>query len=323
MLNRGTLIYIAQRVVLIAFTVMVVSFGVFVVVHSLPGNAFISDRLHGKALQLLLHQYGLDQPVVIQYWNWLKGAIHGDLGISLVTRGAPITPIVLKELSVSAMVGGAALLVTIGLGVTFGVIAAIRQNTWVDYTLTTFAVIGYSVPSFVIASLGILIFANWLNNVSNGAFYYPLPWQGTYGGGGLSTLISLSLPAISIGLYTSGQVTRITRASMLEVIQQDYIRTARAKGLKSRRVTVRHALRNALVPVMSIMPSTVLGILTGVVVIENIFTIPGLGKEFVTSITQQDYNLTVGVFTIYAVLIGFANLIVDLLYAVVDPRIRY
>jgi oligopeptide transport system permease protein len=322
-MTRGTLVYIGQRLVLIGLTLLVVSFGVFVVVHSLPGNAFVSDRLHGRALQLLLHQYGLDQPVLIQYWNWLKGAIHGDLGISLYTRGAAVTPIVLQELSVSAMLGVAALIITIGLGVTFGVLAAIRQNTWVDYLFTTLAVIGYSVPSFVIGSLGILVFAQWLANVTNGTVYYPLPWQGTYGGGGLSTLISISLPAISIGLYTSGQITRITRASMLDVIQQDYIRTARAKGLQNRIVTIRHALRNALVPVMSILGPTVIGILTGVVVIENIYGIPGLGKEFVDSIFQHDYNVTVGVFTIFALLIGFANLAVDLLYTLVDPRIRY
>ncbi len=318
MLNRGTRIYIGQRLLLIAFTVMVVSFLVFLVVHALPGNAFISDRLHGRALQLLLHQYGLDQPVLIQYWNFLKGAIHGDFGISLVTRGAQITPIVLRELSVSAMLGGAALIVTIGLGVTFGVLAAIRQNTWVDYVLTTIAVIGYSVPSFVIASLGILVFGTWLNNVTNGAFYYPLPWTGTYG-----TIAELSLPAVAIGLYTSGQITRITRASMLDVLNQDYIRTARAKGLKTRVVTIRHGLRNALVPVTSILGPTVVGILTGVVVIENIFGIPGLGKEFVDSIFRHDYNVTVGVFTLFALLVGLANLGVDLIYTVVDPRIRY
>ncbi|MBV8083972.1 MAG: ABC transporter permease, partial [Chloroflexi bacterium] len=189
MLTRGTLIYIAQRLVLIAFTVMVVSFGVFVVVHSLPGTAFTSERLHGKALQLLLHEYGLDQPVVIQYWNWLKDAIHGDLGVSLHIRGAPITPIVMQELSVSAMVGGAALLITIGLGVLFGVLAAIRQNTWVDYLLTTLAVIGYSVPSFVLATLFILIFGLWLSDTTNGSFGYPIGWGGTYG-----NLAELSVP---------------------------------------------------------------------------------------------------------------------------------
>jgi oligopeptide transport system permease protein len=318
MITRGTLIYIGQRLVLIAFTVLAVSFGVFAVVHSLPGNAFVSDRVHGRALQILLHEYGLDQPIPVQYWTFLKGLVHGSLGVSLFVRDLPITPLVLRELSVSAMLGGSALLVTIGLGITFGVLAAIRQNTWVDYALTTIAVVGYSVPSFVIASIGILIFGQWLNNVTHGALYYPLPWTGTYG-----TLAELSLPAIALGFYTSGQITRITRASMLEVIQQDYIRTARAKGLDNRIIIVRHALRNALVPITSILGPTVIGIITGSVVIENIFGIPGLGKEFVESIFQHDYNVTVGVFTIYAVLIGFANLTVDLVYTVIDPRIRY
>jgi oligopeptide transport system permease protein len=319
MLTRGTLIYIGQRLVLILFTVLMVSFGVFYVVHLLPGNAFVSDRVHGRALQLLLHEYGLDLPIPVQYWNWLKGIfLHGSLGVSLYIRGLPITPLVLRELSVSAMLGGTALIITIGLGVTFGVLAAVRQNSWVDYLLTSIAVVGYSVPSFVIASLGILIFGQWLNNLTNGGLYYPEPWTGTYG-----TLAELSLPAIALGFYTSGQITRITRAAMLDVLQQDYIRTARAKGLVDRVVILRHALRNALVPVTSILGPTVIGIITGSVVIENIFGIPGLGKEFVESIFQHDYNVTVGVFTIYAVLIGFANLGVDLVYTVVDPRIRY
>src|SRR6266566_3113209 len=295
MFTRGTLLYIGQRLVLIAFTVLTVSFGVFAVVHSLPGNAFVSDRVHGRALQILLHEYGLDQPIPVQYWTFLKGALHGDLGVSLYIRGLPITPLVLRELSVSVLLGGTALIVTIGLGVTFGVLAAVRQNSWVDYLLTSIAVVGYSVPSFVIASLGILVFGQWLNNVTHGALYYPEPWSGTYG----------------------------TRAAMLDVLQQDYIRTARAKGLQSRVVVLRHALRNALVPVTSILGPTVIGVITGSVVIENIFGIPGLGKEFVESIFQHDYNVTVGVFTIYAALIGVANLAVDLVYVVVDPRIRY
>jgi oligopeptide transport system permease protein len=304
---------------LIAFTVLAVSFGVFAVVHSLPGNAFVSDRVHGRALALLLHQYGLDLPIPVQYWHFLKGLVlHGSLGVSFQIRGLPITPLVLRELSVSAMLGGAALLITVGLGITFGVLAAVRQNTWVDYMFTTIAVIGYSVPSFVVASLGILIFAQWLNNVTNGAVYYPEPWTGTYG-----TLAELSVPAVALGFYTSGQITRITRAAMLDVIQQDYIRTAWAKGLQRRLVILRHALRNALVPVVSILGPTVISIITGSVVIENIFGIPGLGKEFVSSIFAHDYNVTVGVFTMYAFLIGFANLAVDLVYTLIDPRIRY
>src|SRR5438309_1589229 len=318
MLTRGTVIYIVQRVILIAFTVLVVSFGVFYAVHSLPGNAFISEKLHGETLQAVLHQYGLDRPIPVQYWDFLRSAIHGDLGESFVIQGQPITPLVIRELSVSMELGGAALLITVGLGMTFGVLAAMRQNSWVDYTLTTLAVIGYSVPSFVIATLGILIFGLWLHDVTGGAFYYPIVWSGTYG-----NIAELSVPAISLGLYTSGQVTRITRAAMLDVVQQDYIRTARAKGLKTRVVTLRHALRNAMVPVTSILGPLIVSIIAGSVVIENIFGIPGLGKEFVRSITSHDYNITVGVFTIYAALIGVANLAVDLIYTVIDPRIRF
>ena len=317
-MTRGTLIYIGQRILLIGFTLLVVSFGVFYAVHSLPGNAFISEKLKGAALAATLHHYGLDRPIPIQYWDFLRGAIHGDFGTSLVIQGYPIAPLVTRELTVSMELGGAALLITIGMGVTFGVMAAMRQNSWVDYTLTTFAVIGYSVPSFVIATLGILVFGLWLHDVTNGAFYYPIVWSGTYG-----TLAELTVPAIALGLYTSGQVTRITRAAMLDVVQQDYIRTARAKGLKPRVVTVRHALRNALVPVTSILGPLIVSIIAGSVVIENVFGIPGLGKEFVRSISSHDYNITVAVFTIYALLIGVANLGVDLVYMVIDPRIRY
>jgi oligopeptide transport system permease protein len=318
MLTRGTLFYIGQRLLLVALTVVVVSFGVFYAVHSLPGNAFVGEKLHGQALQLILHQYGLDRPIVAQYWDFFLGAIHGDLGKSFVIENYPITPIVLRELSVSMELGGAALLITVGMGMLFGVLAAIRQNTWVDYTLTTIAVIGYSVPSFVIATLGILVFGIWLHDVTGGAFYYPIVWTGTYG-----SVAELSVPAIALGLYTSGQVTRITRAAMLDVIQQDYIRTARAKGLTQPVVTLRHALRNAMVPVSSILGPLVVSIIAGSVVIENIFGIPGLGKEFVRSIQSHDYNITVAVFTMYAILIGFANLAVDVLYTVIDPRIRY
>ena len=318
MFTRGTLIYIGQRLLLIGFTVVVVSFGVFSAVHSLPGNAFVSEKLHGAALAAVLHQYGLDQPIPVQYWNWLKNVVHGDFGISFVIQNQPITPIVIRELSVSAMLGGSALLITLGMGTLFGVLAAVRQNTWVDYLLTTFAVVGYSIPSFVLASLFILLFGVLLFQWTGGAFYYPLQWTGTYG-----TLEELSIPAFALGLYTSGQVTRITRAAMLDVIQQDYIRTARAKGLRNRTVVLRHAFRNALIPVVSISGPLIVGIIVGSVVIENIFGIPGLGKEFVESITRHDYNIAVACFTLFAALIGFANLIVDLAYAAIDPRIRY
>jgi ABC-type dipeptide/oligopeptide/nickel transport system permease component len=244
--------------------------------------------------------------------------LHGNLGESFVNRGVQIAPLVLREATVSAEVGLFALIFTIGLGMLLGVVAAVRQNTWVDYVLSTTSVIGYSMPSFVIATFLILFFAVWLDNATNGTFYFQIGWTGTYG-----TIGEIWLPAFALGFPYASIVARLTRASMLEVIRQDYIRTARAKGLRETVIMVRHALRNALIPVVTILGPLVIGIITGGVIIENIFGIPGLGKEFATSILNRDYNIVIGVFTMYAALIGLANLGVDLLYVVIDPRIRY
>jgi oligopeptide transport system permease protein len=318
-LTRGTLIYISQRLVLIVFTVLAVSSAVFLGIHRLPGDALFNEHLHGIEYQNVLHHYGLDQPLFTQYTNFLTGMfLHGDLGESFVNRGVKIAPLVLREATVSAEVGLFALIFTVGIGMLLGVVAAVRQNTWVDYVLSTTSVIGYSMPNFVIATFLLLFFAVWLDNTTNGTFYFQIGWTGTYGSIG-----EIWLPAFALGFPYASIVARLTRASMLEVIRQDYIRTARAKGLRETVIMVRHALRNALIPVVTILGPLVIGIITGGVVIENIFGIPGLGKEFATSILNRDYNIVIGVFTMYAGLIGIANLGVDLLYVVIDPRIRY
>ena len=319
MLTRGTLIYIGQRTVLIVITVLAVSSAVFLGIHRLPGDALFNEHLHGVEYQNILHHYGLDQPLWTQYTNYITGMfLHGDLGESFVNRGVKIAPLVLREATVSAEVGAFALIFTVGLGMLLGVVAAMRQNTWVDYALSTTSVIGYSMPNFVIATFLLLFFAVWLDNATNGTFYFQIGWPGTYGSIG-----AIWLPAFALGFPYASIVARLTRASMLEVIRQDYIRTARAKGLREQVIMVRHALRNALIPVVTILGPLVIGIITGGVVIENIFGIPGLGKEFATSILNRDYNIVIGVFTMYAALIGIANLGVDLLYVVIDPRIRY
>jgi ABC-type dipeptide/oligopeptide/nickel transport system permease component len=316
MFTRGTLIYVAQRLVLIAFTVVAVSSDVFLGIHRLPGDALFSERLRGTAYIDLLHHYGLDQPLYVQYWNYIVGVVHGNLGESLVNRGLEITPLVFRELGVSAEVGGLALVFTIGLGLILGVFAAVRQNTWLDYALTTTSVIGYSMPNFVIAAFLILVFGVWLQNVTGGTFFYQLGgWKGDIG--------QIWLPAFALGFPYASIVARLTRASMLEVIRQDYIRTARAKGVRERVIIVRHALRNALIPVITILAPLVIGIITGSVVVENFFGIPGLGKEFAQSILNRDYAIVIGVFTMYAAMVGLANLLVDLAYVVIDPRIRY
>jgi oligopeptide transport system permease protein len=316
--TRGTLIYVGQRFVLIAFTVLAVSSIVFLGVHRLPGDALFSERMHGNEYAARLHYYHLDEPLIIQYRDFMTGLVHGDLGESLVNKGVKITPLVARELTVSAEVGVVALIFTIGLGILLGVVAAMRQNTWVDYLLSTTSVIGYSMPNFVVATFLLLVFAVWLDNLTQGTFFYEIGWPGTYG-----TIGAIWLPAFALGFPYASIVARLTRASMLEVIRQDYIRTARAKGLRENVIVVRHALRNALIPVITILGPLVIGIITGGVIIENIFGIPGLGKEFAQSILNRDYNIVIGVFTMYAAMIGLANLTVDLLYVVIDPRIRY
>ena len=314
-MSRGTLVYAAQRLVLISVTAVVVSSIVFIGIHQLPGNALASERrLNPATEQALLHHYNLDLPWPQQYWIWVTNLFHGNLGESLVNMGTPITPLLLRESSVSITLGLAAVLVTIGVGMTLGTIAAIRQNTWVDYAASTAAVVGYSVPSFVWAYLLILATVVPLYNLTGGTFYENIGWGQPE---------QIPVPALALGLPYAAIVARLTRASMLEVIRQDYIRTAWAKGLKARVVILRHALRNALIPVISILGPLVTGIITGSVIIETIFGIPGLGKEFVTSILDRDYNIVIGVFTFYAALVGLANLIVDLIYPVLDPRIRY
>lgn len=312
---RGTLTYIGQRLVLIAVTTVLVSSIVFLLLHQIPGNAFLNEtRQTEQSLQARLHQYGLDLPLQQQYWNWLTGVVHGNLGESLVNRGVQITPLLVRETSVSATVGFFALLVTIGLGLLLGVVAALRQNTWVDYIASSSAVVGYSIPIFVLAIFGLLLFGHYLFVWTQGTFYYVPGW---------GKVEQVPVPALALGLPYASYVARLTRASMLETIRTDYVRTAWAKGLKGRVVVLRHALRNALIPVVTILGPLTTGIITGSVVIENIFGIPGLGKEFITSILARDYNIVIGVFTFYAALVGLANLTVDVIYPILDPRIRY
>ena len=314
-MTRGTVSYIGQRLVLIAVTTVLVSSIVFLLLHQIPGNAFLNEtRSTPEALAANLHHYGLDLPLSQQYLNWFTGVLHGDLGESLINRGVQITPLLLREASVSATVGFYALLVTIGLGLILGIIAALRQNTWVDYVASSASVVGYSIPSFVLAIFGLLIAGHYFYIWTGGTFYYIPGW---------GKLEQVPVPALALGLPYASYVARLTRASMLETIRTDYVRTAWAKGLKARVVVLRHALRNALIPVVTILGPLITGIITGSVVIENIFGIPGLGKEFVTSILARDYNIVIGVFTFYAALVGLANLLVDVIYPVLDPRIRY
>jgi oligopeptide transport system permease protein len=314
-MTRGAFVYVGQRFVLIAITAVLVSSIVFIGVHQLPGNAFVNERRSTPQQQAeLLHHYGLDKPWPQQYVAWLGGVVHGDLGESLKNRGERITPLLIRELGVSVTLGLCAMIFTVGVGMTLGVLAAVRQNSWTDYSASLLATLGYSMPNFVVAFLLILLTVTGFYAWTGGNFYEDIGW------GKPEQVI---VPALALGLLPMALITRLTRASMLEVIRQDYVRTAWAKGLRSRVVIIRHALRNALIPVVTVLGPITAAVITGSVVIENLFGIPGLGKEFVTSIFNRDYNVVIGVFTFYAILVGLVNLMVDLVYPFLDPRIRY
>jgi oligopeptide transport system permease protein len=313
-MSRGTATYLAKRLVLVLITAFVVSSVTFLLIHSLAGSPFTREKNPATAIAEE-HNYGLDKGLFEQYKTFLWNLLHGDLGFSYINQGTEVTPLLIRELKVSAILGGFALLITVVVGLLIGIIAAVKQNGWLDYSLTSFVVVGYSVPSFVVATFLIILTANQFYSWTGGSFYENV---GSWG-----APEEIPIPAIALGLPYAAIVARLTRASMLEVIRQDYVRTAWAKGLSSRVVILRHALRNALIPVVTILGPLVTGIITGSVVIEQIFGIPGLGKEFVNSILNRDYGIVVGLYTVYAVLTALANLAVDMIYPVLDPRIRY
>jgi oligopeptide transport system permease protein len=307
-MSRGTSIYAAKRLALVLGTAFIVSSVTFILVHSLAGNPFTCEKNPAACLHEA-RAYGLNDPLLVQYRTFMWNLLHGNLGYSYVNQGTQVMPLLLTEAKNSLTLGLFAIIVTIVVGLVVGILAAVRQNTWVDYTLSSFVVFGYSVPSFVLATFMIILSAILLPN-----------WSSSIGWGAPE---QIPIPAIALGLPYAAIVARLVRASMLDVIRQDYVRTAWAKGLSSRVVIVRHALRNALIPVVTIGGPLVTGIITGSVVIETIFGVPGLGKEFVNSILNRDYGIVVGLYTFYAILVGLANLGVDLIYPVLDPRIRY
>jgi len=300
--------YAVKRFGMVLGTAIVISSVTFLLIHALAGNPFSCQRNPAACL----HEakvYGLDQSLLVQYRTFVWNLVHLNLGYSYVNQGVKVTPLLVREAKNSLTLGLFALAVTIVVGLAVGITAAIRQNSWLDYALSSFVVFGYSLPSFVVATMLIIAMGVLLPN-----------WTGLIGWGSPN---QIPLPAIALGLPYAAVVARLTRASVLDVIHQDYVRTAWAKGLSSRVIVMRHILRNALIPVVTIGGPLVTGLITGSVVIEAIFGIPGLGKEFVDSILTRDYGIVVGLYTFYALLVGLANLAVDLIYPLLDPTIRY
>ncbi|WP_332402851.1 oligopeptide ABC transporter permease OppB [Vibrio metschnikovii] len=303
--------FIVKRIFEAIPTMLVLITLSFFLMRFAPGNPFSSERpLPPEVMANINAKYGLDKPVSVQYITYLGNILRGDLGPSFKYKDYTVNELVASSLPVSAKIGAAAFIFTIIIGVSIGTIAALKHNTWIDYTIMSTAMLGVVMPSFVLAPVLIYIFSiklgwfpagGWLD----GSFKY------------------MALPVIGMSLLYVATFARITRGSMIETLNSNFIRTARAKGLSYRYIVFKHALKPALLPVVSYMGPAFVGIITGSVVIETIFGLPGIGRLFVNAAFNRDYSLVMGITILIGFLFILFNAIVDILLAYIDPKIRY
>ena len=302
--------FVAQRL-LQAIPVMLIIVTVsFFMLRLAPGGPFTQEKaVTPEILRNLEAHYGLDKPLYVQFFTYLKKIVlHGDLGPSFKYSNRTVNEIIADKLPVSLELGGLALAVALVLGLTFGILAALKRNTVFDYLFSTVGMAGVCVPTFVMGPLLVLVFAIHFRQFNASGWDV---WQDRV------------LPALTLGFVYSAYIMRLTRGGMLEVLHQDYIRTARAKGASETRIVLRHALRGGLLPVVSFLGPAIAGILTGSFVIETIFQVPGLGREFVNSAFNRDYTLVLGTVILYAGLIVVTNLLTDVVQVWLNPKLKF
>ena len=305
-MDSKTLSYILKRIVMAVFTLWAVITITFFVMHAVPGGPFTREKAISAEAQAALNaKYGLDKPLFEQYTTYLADAVHGNFGPSIKQRGRMVTDIIIDGMKTSAKIGIIALIIATFFGIVFGAVAALKRNTIFDRIIMVMTTAFVSMPSFIMGSLLLILFCTTLGW---------LPANGASKNG-------LILPIVTLALYPMSYITRLTRSSMLDVLGQDYIRTARAKGVSERNVVLHHALKNSLIPVITYFGPELAYIVTGSLVVEQIFAVPGIGRYFVNSITGRDYTLIMGTTIVLATLIVVMNLVSDILYKVVDPRI--
>lgn len=301
--------YFLRRFIHTLFTILLITTATFFMMHSIPGGPFTRERpVPEEIMRALNAKYNLDAPLTVQYFDYMKGLITFDLGPSFSRVGVSVNKLIELGLPTTARVGFLAVLLIILLGIPVGIISALKQNRPVDYFVMFMATLGVTIPSFVIATLYIYLVAGKLG------------WVPTFG---LKTPWAYIGPIIALSGYPLSFVARLTRSSMLEVLRQDYIRTARANGLRELSVIGKHAMKNALIPVVTYLGPTIAFLMTGSFVIERIFAIPGIGRYFVESVSNRDYTVIMGVTVLYASFYVFMIYLVDVLYAIIDPRIRF
>ncbi|MBE6022067.1 MAG: ABC transporter permease [Cellulosilyticum sp.] len=301
--------YSLKRIVSMVITLFLVATITFVLMHSIPGGPFTSERnLTPEIEQALKEKYNLDAPLYEQYFDYMQDLAQGDLGVSYKKKGVTVNDIIAQTFPASAQIGALAVVFILLIGIPLGILSALKQNSAIDYVIMIIATIGVTIPSFVVGTFIIYIFAGKLAWIPAGGLE---SWKGYIG------------PVIALAGFSVAYVTRLTRSSMLEVLRQDYVRTARANGLSKWSVIGKHALKNALIPVVTYVGPMIASILTGSFVVEKIFAIPGMGKYFVESVTNRDYTVLMGITIFYAAIYIIMVFIVDIAYGLIDPRIKF
>ncbi len=300
--------YILHRLGMMALTLFAIITLTFFLMHAVPGGPFVSERMLSPEIAAALNaKYGLDLPIWQQYLNYLVRILSFDLGPSFKYPGVSINSMISAGLPVTLQTGLLAVICVVALGVPLGVIAALNRNRWPDTTVMFIATLGVAIPSYVIATISIYVFA------------LRLGWVPTFG---LDDWRGYFLPVFALSGFWISFVSRLTRSSLLETLDQDYMTTARAKGLRKGQILFKHGLRNSLLPVVTVLGPVVANLITGSFVIEQIFALPGIGRQFVLSITNRDYTAIMGITIFYAAVLMVMILIVDLLYVWLDPRIK-
>jgi oligopeptide transport system permease protein len=319
--------YIIRRLLIAIPVLFFMVLATFVLVQAMPGGPFdaVGERAMPEQMrQLLEARYGLDDPVYVQFGRYLWNMLQGDLGPMLRQRSQSVNDVVKQTLPVSFQLGSLAVLLAFSIGIPAGIIAAMRHNTAVDYSATFLAVVGVSIPSMVLGPVLILLFGvRWdLLPIAFWGDEYPFI-LGLFPNPNLEFWRHAVMPVVVLGTGSSAIVARLTRAGLLEVLDQDYIRTARAKGLRERVVIIVHALKNSLIPVVTLLGPMLAGLLTGSLITETIFALNGMGRALVSSVNSREYFLLTSLNLIYGVFLILGNLLVDIMYAWLDPRIRY
>lgn len=313
-MRSGSLVFLLKRVLEAFSTLFVIASLTFLLLRILPGGPFDSEKALPPEIKANIEaRYGLDKPIFEQYLNYMKGLVTGDWGESYKYIGRSVTDIISETLPVSAELGLYSLLLSLIIGIPLGVIAASRHNTSFDTIAMLVAISGVALPSFVVGPVLVLVFSLGIPFSFLHGTLPPALWDGW---------VYMILPVVTLGIRPAAIYARMTRGTVLEAIKQDYVRTARAKGVPERMVLFHHVLRNSLIPVLTITGPLVAGLLSGSFIIEVIFAIPGIGKHLVSSVSNRDYPLVLGLTLLYSALLVISNLIVDILYSIADPRIR-